>query len=235
MKLLILAGGFGTRLKSVIDGVPKALAPVGDKPFLHLQLEHWVGQGITSFVFLLHHQADLIIEFVDSIKHDVLQDCEIQYVLESIPLDTGGAVANAIKDLNLLGDFLLTNADTWIGSGVADLLGGPSPSIATVDMTNASRYGRLELDEFSNITAFVEKSEQSKPGWINAGLCKLSVDFFLPWNGSAFSLEKETFQRLVDEGEVRAIKLQTDFIDIGVPEDYLRFCLWVKGGRLGKL
>lgn len=235
MKLLILAGGFGTRLQGVIDGLPKALAPVGDKPFLQLQLEHWIGQGITSFVFLLHHQSDLIIEFVDSIKYGVLQDCEIQYVLESIPLDTGGAVANAIKELNLSGDFLLANADTWIGSGISDVLESASPSIATVGMANASRYGRLEFDELSNITAFVEKSEQSKPGWINAGLCRLSADFFLPWNGAAFSLEKETFQRLVDEGDVRAIKLKTDFIDIGVPEDYLRFCLWVKGGRLGKL
>jgi NDP-sugar pyrophosphorylase family protein len=172
---------------------------------------------------------------VDSIRHDILQGCEVEYVLESTPLDTGGAVANAITELNLFGDFLLTNADTWIGSGVTDLSRGPSPSIATVDMSNASRYGRLEFDEFSNITTFVEKSEKSEPGWINAGLCKLSVGFFLPWNGKACSLEKEIFPRLVDEGEVRAIKLQTDFIDIGVPEDYLRFCLWVKSGRLGRL
>jgi len=235
MKLLILAGGFGTRLKSVVGTVPKALAPVNEKPFLYLQLEHWVEQGITSFVFLLHHQADLIIEFVNSIRQGILQNCEIEYVVEPNPLDTGGAVANAIVELNLSGDFLLTNADTWIGSGVSDLSRGESPSIATVEVSNASRYGRLEFDDFSYIAAFVEKSERSKVGWINAGLSKLSVGFFLPWNGKAFSLESVTFPMLVDEGKVRAIKLETDFIDIGVPEDYLRFCLWVEGGRLGEL
>ena len=65
MKLLVLAGGFGTRLQSVVSDVPKAVAPVGNVSFLYLQLEHWIAQGVRSFVFLLHHQADLIIGFFE--------------------------------------------------------------------------------------------------------------------------------------------------------------------------
>ena len=64
MRLLVLAGGFGTRLKSVVNNVPKALAPVGSVPFLQLQIEHWYAQGIREFCFLLHHQADKIFTFL---------------------------------------------------------------------------------------------------------------------------------------------------------------------------
>ena len=63
-RMLVLAGGFGTRLQSVLANVPKALAPIGDTTFLHLQIEHWIAQGLRSFVFLLHHQAEQIITFL---------------------------------------------------------------------------------------------------------------------------------------------------------------------------
>ena len=66
MKLLILAGGYGTRLRSVVSNVPKALAPVGSVPFLKLQLRKWLDQGVNHFVFLLHYQADQIVDFLKS-------------------------------------------------------------------------------------------------------------------------------------------------------------------------
>ncbi|MFT6435896.1 MAG: NDP-sugar pyrophosphorylase family protein [Candidatus Azotimanducaceae bacterium] len=235
MKLLILAGGLGTRLKTVVSDLPKAMAPVCGRPFLALQLEHWIAQGLDSFVFLLYHKSDHIIEYIDSIKHELLAKCEVEYVIEKYPLDTGGAVANAVAELQLSGDFLLTNADTWVGAGIIELSKGPTPSIAAVEVDDASRYGQLELDESSNITAFNEKAQIAKSGWINAGMCKLSVNEFIAWDGKAFSLEKDTFPRLIGEGGVRAIRLHSDFIDIGIPTDYLRFCNWVESSYQGKL
>src|ERR1017187_6530825 len=113
MKLLVLAGGFGTRLKSVVSEVPKALAPVGDVPFLHLQFEHWKNQGVTSFVFLLHHRADHIIDFINGEQYGLLKNCAVQWIIEPTPMDTGGAIAYAIQQLNIRGNFLVTNADTW--------------------------------------------------------------------------------------------------------------------------
>ena len=85
MKLLVLAGGFGTRLQSVVSDVPKALAPVGNVSFLYLQLEHRIAQGVRSFVFLLHHQADLIIGFLKEEQIGLLKDCEIQWLVEPTP------------------------------------------------------------------------------------------------------------------------------------------------------
>ena len=90
--MFVLAGGFGTRLQSVVE-VPKALAPVGDVPFLRLQIEHWIAQGLNSFVFLLHYQADLIINFLEIEKTSLLKDCEVQWLVEPKPMGTGGAIA----------------------------------------------------------------------------------------------------------------------------------------------
>ena len=67
MDLLILAGGFGTRLKSVVSNVPKTMAPIDNVPFLHYQIENWIFQGVKSFVFLLYYQSDIIIEYLEKI------------------------------------------------------------------------------------------------------------------------------------------------------------------------
>jgi D-glycero-alpha-D-manno-heptose 1-phosphate guanylyltransferase len=235
MKLLVLAGGFGTRLKSVVDAVPKALAPVGDVPFLHLQIEHWKKQGVKSFVFLLHHQADLVINYLKTEQNGLLKECELQWMVEPTPMDTGGAVAYAVEQLNLSGDFLVTNADTWLGTGVQDVCLANAPAMAVVQLNDASRYGCVQLDDQNNVTAFHEKSNSKGPGWINAGLCHLNADWFKGWNHLPFSLERISFPAMANRGELKAVVLQADFIDIGIPDDYFRFCCWIAAGCKGTL
>jgi D-glycero-alpha-D-manno-heptose 1-phosphate guanylyltransferase len=97
MKLLVLAGGFGTRLKTAVADVPKALAPVGGVPFLQLQIEHWLAQGLREFTFLLHHQADQIIAFLQAQQNGLLRDCQVDWLIEPVPMNTGGALAHAVK------------------------------------------------------------------------------------------------------------------------------------------
>ena len=228
MKLLVLAGGFGTRLQSVVSDVPKALAPVGNVSFLYLQLEHWIAQGVRSFVFLLHHQADLIIGFLKEEQIGLLKDCEIQWLVEPTPMDTGGAIAYAVEQLHLSGDFLVTNADTWLGTGIQELWQAGSPSMAVVKVADAGRYGNVQFDDVNLISAFKEKSTTAGAGWINAGLCQLHAELFIEWNHEPFSLERIIFARLAAQGKLKAVPLQTNFIDIGVPEDYFRFCRWIE-------
>lgn len=235
MKMLVLAGGFGTRLQSVVTDVPKALAPVGDLSFLHLQIEHWIDQGLQSFVFLLHHQAGLIVNFLESEKKNLLKGCSVQWVTEPTPLGTGGAVANAVQKLHLSGDFLLTNADTWLGSGFQTVAQSAAPVLAVLHMRDASRYGQVQFDGKFHVTTFSEKGHHLGSGWINAGLCHLHSDFFSDWNGLPFSLERVLLPQLAGSGALTASKLQTDFIDIGIPADYLRFCRWIDIDRKGKL
>ena len=235
MKMLVLAGGFGTRLQSVVAEVPKAMAPVGSVPFLSLQIQHWIDQGVRVFVFLLHHQADQIISFLETEKSRLLKNCKVQYVRELLPMDTGGAVANAVKQLNLTGDFLVTNADTWIGTGVKELGRFAAPSMAVLKMRDASRYGLVKFDDQFLVTQFTEKSEEKGRGWINAGLCHLNVELFKNWDGQPFSLERACLSELAGSGALKAVALQTDFIDIGIPSDYFRFCQWIAADRKGIL
>ena len=231
MKLLVLAGGYGMRLQSVVSDVPKALAPVGNVSFLYLQLEHWIAQGVSSFVFLLHHQADLIIGFLKEEQIGSYKDCEIQWLIEPTPMDTGGAIANAVEQLNLSGDFLVTNADTWLGTGIQELWQAGSPSMAVVKVADAGRYGNVHFDDKNLITSFKEKSTTAGTGWINAGMCRLNAGLFKEWNHEPFSLERIIFALLATQGKLKAVPLQTNFIDIGVPEDYFHFCRWIESEK----
>jgi D-glycero-alpha-D-manno-heptose 1-phosphate guanylyltransferase len=237
MKLLVLCGGLGTRLQAVLNDVPKALAPVGSVPFLHLQIENWKNQGIRSFVFLLHHQADLIIKFLQSEQQiGVLFDCEVRWLVESRPLDTGGAVANAVEQLRLTDNFLVTNADTWLGTGIANVSQDKSPAMAVVELSDSSRYGSVQFDKQFRVSIFQEKSSGSqKAGWINAGLFQMNVETFKDWDRLPFSLERAIFPAMVSRGELKAVTLKTEFIDIGIPEDYYRLCKWMATDRKGPL
>ena len=228
--MLVLAGGFGTRLKTILPNEPKALAPINNEPFLRIQIQNWKRQGLTSFVFLLHHQADRIVSFLNKERTALLKDCKVRWLVESSPMGTGGAIAFAVKELNLSGDFLVTNADTWIGNGITEFSEINSSAIAVVKINDASRFGSIKLDIQCNITAFNEKCSNSLGGFISAGLYQLNSELFKSWNGLPFSLEKNLFQALVTRRMLKAVKLNTDFIDIGVPEDYYRFCRWHLAG-----
>lgn len=233
--MLVLAGGFGTRLRSVVSEVPKPLAPVIDRPYLHYLIENWVEQGVTSLTFLLHHQADLIEVFLESQKSKGwLRGCELHTLIEPQPLGTGGAVAYAVQQLRLAGTFLVANADTWLGSGVKQILETETPAMALVRVNNSERYGSVRF-QLNRVSAFEEKQSSAGPGWINAGLYHLHADLFQDWNGQSFSLERELFSKLVTNGRLHAIPLETDFIDIGIPEDYFRFCRWIESGKTGVL
>ena len=237
MKLLVLAGGFGTRLQSVVPAVPKALAPVGNVPFLQLQIEHWKNQGVRSLIFLLHHHADLIVNFLhEEQEKGLLNDCKVQWLVESSPLDTGGAIAHAVEQLGLTDNFLVTNADTWLGACIASVTQAEAPAVAVVELSDTARYGRVQFDAQHNVTGFQEKNTKSQQaGWINAGLCQLNAVSFKDWDYLPFSLERVIFPAMVERRELKAVALQTEFIDIGVPDDYNRFCRWIATNRKGTL
>ena len=235
--LLVLAGGFGTRLQSAVASVPKALAPVGNVPFLHLQIEHWIKHGINSFVFLLHHKADLIIGFLQEEQESgILRDYEVRCLVEPTPMDTGGAVAYAVEQLGLTGEFLVANSDTWLGTGIECIAQARAPAVAVVELSDSSRYGWVQFDERYRVTAFQEKgSKRQGSGWINAGMCQLNAASFKEWDHLPFSLERVTFPAMVARRELKAVPLQTEFIDIGVPDDYYRFSSWIASDRKGTL
>lgn len=228
---MVLAGGLGSRLKTIVPEVPKALAPIYGVEFLQLQLAHWVEQGLRKFTFLLHHQAEKIIVFLKAQQAGVLKGCEVDWLIEPVPMDTGGAIAHAVKVLDLTGEILITNADTWLGGGILELMLSSSPAIAVVNLADVSRYGQVHFDHNQRVVTFNEKKSQRESGWINTGLYHLNTELFKGWEGHPFSLERELFPALIQNHYLTAVPLQIDFIDIGVPDDYFRFCRWVEAGR----
>jgi NDP-sugar pyrophosphorylase family protein len=229
--MFVLAGGFGTRLRSVVSDVPKPLAPVSGKPFISYLIDHWIEQGINDLVFLLHYEAEQIKAILESMSADPsFSDVNFRTIIEEAPLGTGGSLLHAIKKLGINDSFLVANADTWLGSGVNELCRMPPCTLTAVSVPNSQRYGALQF-EGTKITLFEEKSSSVGEGFVNSGLYYLSPEIFDGEEvGSSFSLEDRIFPRLVASRALSLVKVDDSFIDIGVPSDYLKFCDFIESG-----
>ena len=231
LPLLILAGGFGSRLSSILGKKPKVLADIDGISFLSIQIYAWRAQGIRTFIFLLHHKAAEIIEFLNLEMTKSLKDCIVQWVVEDAPLLTGGAVKNAINKLEITGDFILTNADTWLGGGILVLSKAQAPCVAVVNVKDMSRYGEVIFDNNSVVTSFSEKKGEQKQGWVNTGLLLLNSNLFSKFLKKSFSLEELFLPALVSNKQLKVVNLQCVFFDIGTPDDYQKFLIFFKNSK----
>ena len=236
MQLLVLAGGFGTRLKSAVSSVPKPLAPVMGRPFLNFQMENWTSQGITDFIFLLHYEAKKIIDFIEIWQQkNQNRNINVRFIVEDKPLGTGGSIANAVNKFKIRSRFFVSNADTWLDSGFSLLSESPSPTIAVTMVDNVSRYGSVIIGEDNFVKSFAEKSTNQVPGTINTGISCLDSEIFFSWDGGICSLERDYLPQLAKKGNLYSVCLDENFIDIGIPEDYERFCKWVEKDKISPL
>jgi D-glycero-alpha-D-manno-heptose 1-phosphate guanylyltransferase len=231
MDMLVLAGGFGTRLKDVVSDVPKPMAPINGVPMLQLQLGHWILQGQRSFIFLLYHQAETIIKLLIDQSRFYGSSVNIDWIVENTPLGTGGSVSNAIHKRGLTGSILIANADTWLDGGLQKISNSKSAAIGVIKVENTARYGSVFQDSDGYITEFVEKKKNSKfngSGIINAGIYKLPTRTFSRAVERAFSLETEILPQLSRNKLLREVMFKGNFFDIGVPKDYYKFCDWYR-------
>lgn len=227
IKMIVLAGGFGTRLNSVVSDVPKSLAPINGVPFLEIQIKHWIAQGQNDFLFLLHYEASQIIYFLRKLKIKLSSNVRFDWLIENKPLGTGGTILNAINEDRVENDFIVVNSDTWLGSGLGLMKKALAPSIGIVETQDSSRYGEVSFCDDLILTGFREKpidNMVSEKYWINAGIYKLSKKFFINQKKEHFSLESDLLQADIKYNNVRVVKLNVEFIDIGLPVDYYRFC-----------
>lgn len=222
--LVVLAGGFGTRIRPSIGDTAKILAPIADRTLLHVQMEIWLEMGIRQFLFVLHYKADDVKSEVESIRVASDVDFEVRYTVEPVPLGTGGGISVAVKEGSLKGDFLVINGDTCLQSGFEEVLREKSPVLLLTEVDNVGRYGGVVLDEDGKIVDFLEKqSQKTDAGLIYAGLSKLSSDLFTDDISKPISLEHDIFPNLVKSNSLSGVIFTGGFIDIGVPDDYQRF------------
>ena len=218
---IVLVGGFGTRLRSLVSDVPKPLAPVAGRPFLAWILDNLASQGTRRVVLGAGYMADKVEEAVGRSWNGM----EIVYSIEDEPLGTGGAVRQACGFL-LGSDVHVLNGDTFVRydtSGMAASVreSGAMLGVLLAPMEDIARYGAVERDG-EMVSAFLEK-RRAGPGYINAGCYYLTDAAIaaLPAR-KKFSLETDFLVPQVDAGRVLGYGAADGFIDIGVPEDYLR-------------
>jgi D-glycero-alpha-D-manno-heptose 1-phosphate guanylyltransferase len=223
-QIVVLAGGFGTRLKSILKEQPKPLADINGTPFLEILIKKWLKLGFNDFVFSLYYQSELIINYLESERNGILSGCNIEYIVEPEPLGTGGAILYANSNCNLNDIFFVSNADTFIESNFSEMIESEPNSLAIIKVDNTARFGEVEISNEGKVTSLTEKNTKIKSGFINAGFYKFKKSVFSNLNIHNLSIENEILPDLIKKKQLGYIILEGKFIDIGVPEDYHKFC-----------
>jgi NDP-sugar pyrophosphorylase family protein len=216
---IILAGGSGSRIAPVLGETPKVLAPIHAQPFLKYLLRYLTDSAVVrKVVIAAGYQADQIVEHCDQ----TAMPLPVAFSIETSPLGTGGALMNALPDTT--GEtVMVVNGDSYVDLDLADMsafhsANSADATLAAVQVDDARASGTLALDK-NRITAFAEKSSDTAPGWINAGLYIFERARLEKFSSGPSSLERDIMPQLI-EGHVQAYKTETPFIDIGTPGNY---------------
>ncbi len=218
MEAIILAGGFGTRLRQLVPELPKPMAPVAGRPFLEILLSALACKGFKRVILSTGYMA----EKISSHFGEQYAGMELSYVVEEQPLGTGGAVRLALTQCYEEHVFIF-NGDTYLDLEVDAIEKlwqiHKRPIIVGREVLDTARYGRL-LTATGSVSGFTEKGVAG-PGLINAGcyvFCRHQLDSFQPY--LAFSLETDYLATEVTHKIFDVFVTEGLFIDIGVPQDF---------------
>jgi NDP-sugar pyrophosphorylase family protein len=219
--IVILAGGCGTRLKSVVSDVPKVLAPINEQPFADLILNGIKKYSfIKNIVFSLGYKSDVVIDYIKS------NNLDVDFSVEDIPLGTGGGLKKSLSKTS--SDIVLVvNGDSYSDASYEDLLlehikNAGACTILSIKQPDCKRFGKVEFNIDTNqITCFMEKDDSSGAGYINAGVYVFNRDIVqeIP-NDTKYSIEHDLFPFLIKQDMLYTYNTDSRFIDIGIPETY---------------
>lgn len=220
MEAIILAGGFGTRLQSVVQDVPKPMAPINGKPFLAFLLDSLSKQAVRKIILSTGYRHKVI----ENYFKNCYKGMKIVYSVEQEPLGTGGAILKALGKATNRNVFVI-NGDTFLQLNMAEMMEkhlslGSDITMALKLMENFDRYGAVEV-EIGKITGFKEK-KQCQSGYINGGVYLLRPEIFDVKLPERFSFESDFLEKHVESLNINAFITPGYFIDIGIPEDYQR-------------
>ena len=218
---IVLAGGFGTRLRSVVSDVPKPMASVAGRPFLAYLLNRLQQQGYRHVVLATGYLHEKVEEYFGKEYNGL----NIDYARELSPLGTGGAIVNALQHCSETSVTVL-NGDTMFDIDHDELCRRADEwhtplTVVLRWVPDAGRYGSVEVGSDGRITAFREKDPATGSGMINGGIYRLQRSLLDGYAvGTQFSFEKEVLQQL--RQPFHAYASDGYFIDIGIPDDYQR-------------
>ena len=218
---IILAGGAGTRLKSVVADLPKPMADVAGRPFLAYQLDYLAAAGVGHVVLSVGYLCERIMEWFG----DNYQGIRISYAVEEEPLGTGGGIRESIN-LTTADNLLVLNGDTWFPVCLRSLEEAHDNSRSDLTMalkllSDFERYGTVSFSG-GRVTGFSAKGF-CQQGYINGGVYLLdrAVADHFPERRS-FSFESDFLEPMVQRIDICPFVSDAYFIDIGIPEDYQR-------------
>lgn len=223
---IILAGGRGTRLQSIVPNVPKSMAPINGRPFLEYLLDYWISQGVCKFILSVGYLKNIII------KHfgQEYRGTKIRYALEEEPLGTGGGLLVALENVPAEQSFLVLNGDTFFAVPLPVLLDfhRRSSSALTFSLfrtTETKRYLGVTITPAGKVISLQVKNSKQKNFLANGGVYLVesptvfsSCGFTI---GVKVSLENNIFPAMQSNGtELFGCECSGEFIDIGIPHDY---------------
>ena len=220
MEAIILAGGLGTRLQGVIGEQPKCMAPVNGRPFIEYVFEYLEQQKCTRAILSLGYKHWVVEKWLE----EQYTKFEVDYVIESEPLGTGGGILAAIDEA-ATDDVVVLNGDTMFMVDIREQMkfhkdNKAATTLALKPMHDFDRYGIVNVDGKGVITAFEEKKYQEK-GLINGGVYIINREQFLAKGlPEKFSFEKDYLERFAREKKFFGFRSESYFIDIGIPSDY---------------
>jgi D-glycero-alpha-D-manno-heptose 1-phosphate guanylyltransferase len=220
---LVLAGGFGTRLQTVVNDVPKPMAPINNKPFLEYLLSYLHKHQYQKIILSTGYLAEKISEHFGN----SFLGMQIEYCVETTPLGTGGAIKLGLQKCAEQ-NVLVLNGDSFFDVNLFEFekfhtQTNSNFSLAVRQVENADRYGTITLSG-EKITEFKEKDNKANPGIINGGVYLIEKNFYLnncP-ESSSFSVEKDFLEKFVEKFRFCAYQSNSYFIDIGIPNDFNR-------------
>lgn len=222
MEVIILAGGLGTRLRSVVADVPKCMAPVAGKPFLWYLLKYLTKYEVSRVILSVGYLREVIFDWIDANK-DVFP-FEFDYAIEEEPLGTGGGIKLALGKVRESSAIIL-NGDTFFDVDLDTLCrhhcdGEKNITLALKLMRNFNRYGTVNLDSRNTIISFNEK-QYCDEGLINGGVYVINRDApVFEGLSEKFSFETAVLEPQCVVHNLQGIVQNGYFIDIGIPEDY---------------
>lgn len=227
---IILAGGLGSRLRSLVADRPKPMALIAGRPFLEYQFDYLHSQGIQSIVVSVGYMKESIIDHFGSHYRGMA----INYAIEQQALGTGGGLILALQQCDTDNTLLALNGDTWFPLPLTAFAGAHAASGADITLalrtmpdqpSNPGRYGGIVLDAKQRIANF-SSSNLADGRYINGGSYLLAASLQQRWlrrPGATLSLEKDLIEQELNTGlKAFGWVSEADFIDIGIPEDYDR-------------
>ncbi len=237
MQAVLLAGGLGTRLRSVVSDRPKPMALIGEKPFMEYVVHELSKHGVTDIIFAVGYKGSMVEEYFGDGSGFVAPDgtpIRVHYAYEEELLGTAGAIKNAgqfvTEDV-----FFVLNADTFYQIDYSRLVRMQRESdlemaLVLRQVPDISRYGAAVLQD-GRLTAFNEKSTEAKPGTINGGVYLMKRSLLDEIPEGKVSLENEMIPRWLGENrKLGGFVNDGYFIDIGIPEAYYQFMEDVEKG-----